>query len=277
MEGTLHLPHQLWGAAWGRVGRPHPVLFPPTSRKYPPSPAARAASPRAKVRRGHLESRPGGRGWRRRREHTHLHAAPGDTKSRSATPPRSPRAGGRPHPAPARPEQAGTSVRGAQRGDARAAPPGAPAGPLGAGGAAPGRPLRGRRLDARPAPAPGAQAPPQRCQAPGRGPCSPRSLPSFLGKPGAGCAHPRAETEHRRGAARQPPRRRREPRPRQGSAPASAGGRRRPLAPLAGGARVALPEPVPWGRAWGSPAPLCSGSVDAVLQLEVTTQQSHLP
>jgi hypothetical protein len=131
--------------------------------------------------------------WRleTRRQHERapcvLPRAPGDTKSCSATPAVQPAGGRPPTPAPR-----ATKER-AQRGDARPARPGYP------------RRRRGSRVTP-------SAAEPRR--APGRGDDRSRvpstALPSFLEEPRAACAHPRAETEHRRGAARRPPGRRRE-------------------------------------------------------------------
>lgn len=68
-------------------------------------------------------------------------------------------------------------------------------------GAAPGRPLP-QRLDARQiGEATAAEPPPPRSQAPSPGRWGPsRAAPAFLGETGAARAHPRAETEHPRGA-----------------------------------------------------------------------------
>ena len=129
---------------------------------------------------------------------THLHAAPGDTKSRSATPAVQPAGGRRPTPRPGAPRRSGGSrAARARKADARPSPPA-----VTLGGAAPGCPLGQRKLDARPAPATRAEHPPRCCQAPveDRGALT-CWLPSFLGELGAACTHPRAETEHPRGKA----------------------------------------------------------------------------
>lgn len=272
MEGTLHLPHQLWGAAWGLEGwgGPTPSFSLQLRESLPQQRGRRSLEARSGA--GTWKAGTGGRGWRRRREHTYT--APGGTKSCSATPPCSLRAGGHPHPAPARPKEAGTSVGHSAGTPARPRParprvPSAvaarlPGVPFGAGGSTRAGPWRPE-----PRPLHGAAGPPAEDRA-----APARFLPSSGSR--AQAALIRVLKLNTR-AARQPPSRRGEPRRRQGSAPASAGGRRRPLAPRGGGARAALPKPVLRGRVRGPPAPPCSGSVDAVLQLEVTTQQSHLP
>lgn len=238
----LHLPHQLWGAAGGLESREAPPRpFPSNFTKLPGSPGGVPSSKGLARGPGSLALGDGAGGADANTHTRHLLAAPGDTKSYFATPPCSPRAGGHPHPAPARPKgapQRSGGVRGAQLGDSRPAPPGASAVTLGGGAApgCPGCPLRGRRFDARPALATGAESPPQRCKAPSQGSWSPRSLPSFLGKPGAGCAHPRSETEHRRGAAAAKEAEGGHGGDREASAPVRAKGRCRPLAPLSAGA-----------------------------------------
>ena len=139
----------------------------------------------------------------RTRAHTlHTYTQPRETQR--AAPrgrPFSPRAGGYPHPTPARPEGVGApgqpGARGAPRRDARPAPPA-----VTLGGAAPGCPLGRWKLDARPAPAARAEHPPRRSQAPAEDREALASwLPSFLRELRAACTHPRAETEHPRGTA----------------------------------------------------------------------------
>lgn len=218
-------------------------------------PAAQVASPRAKVWRGHLESGHRLTRLEARAHTTHLHAAPRDTKSCSATPAVHPRAGGDPHPAPARPDGAGAPGSpgpGCPRGAAQGRPP-SPA------RRARGYPRRRRgsrasplAAEARRAPGPGdpSRAPSTALPGPGRGPRSPHALPSFLGEPGAACAHPRAETEHRRGAAAA-----REAEGGRGgdreARPARARGRRhRPPPPRA---------PAGWGHEGSSPYPRSTG------------------
>lgn len=149
----------------------------------------------------------GAGGAERARTHTtHLHAARGDTKSCSATPAALPSGGRRPTPRPGAPRRSGGSrAAPGPRGAAQGRPPG-PA------RRARGYPRRRRQRDSRAspsaaqdrrAPSPGdrSRAPSTALPGPGRGPCSPLSPPSFLAEPGAACAHPRAETEHPRGAA----------------------------------------------------------------------------
>lgn len=113
----LHLPHQLWGAVWGPGRRGG--LSPPISLQLrKTAPAAPETSPRAKVWRGPGQPAPATAHTRR------SHAAPGDTKSRSATPPRSPRAAG--HPRHARRTSKERAARAAPRwrGTAQGRPPG---------------------------------------------------------------------------------------------------------------------------------------------------------
>lgn len=161
---------------------------------------------------------------------------------------RSPRAGGDPHPALAHPIGAGAPgqprARGAQRRDARPAPPGAPAVTLGgSGSAAPGRPLRQRRIDARPAPATRAEPPPRRWQAPAE---DRAALSLFLPSSGSwaqAALIPALKLNTR--AARRPPGRRREAAAatgklagqRQGTPPPPTAA---PSPGLGGGTRVAL-------------------------------------
>lgn len=182
----LHLPHQLWGAVWGpgRRGGLSPLI---SLQLRQTAPAAPETSPRAKVWRGPGQLAPA-------TAHTlHLHASPGDTKGCSATPPRAatPATPG----APRRSGPPGQPLAGGEpRRDDRPAPPG-PA------RRARGYPPRRRRSSraspsaapARRAPGPGEQnpAPAPALLGTHRGPGRPRSLPSFLGKPSAGCAHPR--------------------------------------------------------------------------------------
>lgn len=138
--------------------------------------------------------REAGDGWRvagleapRGRERTRptLPTRPGgDTKNSSATPP--PAAvhpAGRRPPTPAPRATKEVTLGGGGR------------------GAAPGRPLP-QRLDARQiGEATAAEPPPPRSQAPSPGRWGPsRAAPAFLGETGAARAHPRAETEHPRGA-----------------------------------------------------------------------------
>lgn len=172
--GSLHLQHQLWGAAWGLRRRGDPA--PPFSLQLGLTPpVAREASPWRKGREG-----PRNAGTRRAREVPRARRTLAPDPGRHKEPLRDagPVAHGR----------EATHTRPSQRhkgGGARAA---RPAVTLGGGGSraspsAPGCPLRRRRLDARPAPLPAAtlaKPPPRRCQAPAEDEDAGPPLAAFL-------------------------------------------------------------------------------------------------
>lgn len=155
----LHLPHQLWGAVWGPGRRGG--LSPPISLQLrKTAPAAPETSPRAKVWRAGPGQRAPATG-RTRSTYTHRRETQRAARGREAAPPRPAHLEG--GDAWAAPSWRGTA-QGRPPGPARPRPARPPAVTLGGGGgAAPGRPLRRRQLDARPALASRSQPLPRRC------------------------------------------------------------------------------------------------------------------
>lgn len=176
---------------WGGGATP-PRPFPSNLAKLPRQPRGRPLGQRSGTRGrrgvpGKLAPGDGAGGDERApacTHSTHLHAAPGDTKSRSATPAVQPAGRRRPTPRPSAPRRSGGS---------RAA-----WGPQGATQGRPPSPARGypRRCGSRvspwaaeagrsPGPRDQSRAPSTVLPGPGRGPRSPRLLASFLSR-GAG-------------------------------------------------------------------------------------------
>lgn len=207
MEGVLHLPHQLWGAAWGPASREAPPSpFPSNFTKLPGSPGGVPSSKGLARGPGRLALGDGAGGADASTHTRHLFAAPGDTKSCFAAPPCSPRAGGHPHPAPARPKEAKASAGHSSGTPARPRParprlPSAaarlPGVPFGAGDSTRAQPWR-------PEPSPLHSA--ARPQAKDRG-APARFLPSSGSRAQAALI---PALKLNTGAARRPPRRRRE-------------------------------------------------------------------